>query len=87
MPSCRLKILPIFPCKLHNSHSSISCQMDELGRAILNLCNVVPGGVVCFFPSYEYEKRIYTHWTTTGCLDKINSKKKVMSLVAPQISV
>ncbi|CAI8015021.1 ATP-dependent DNA helicase DDX11 [Geodia barretti] len=51
--------------------------MDELGRAILNLCNVVPGGVVCFFPSYEYEKRIYTHWTTTGCLDKINSKKKV----------
>jgi chromosome transmission fidelity protein 1 len=51
--------------------------MDELGRAILNLCNVVPGGVVCFLPSYEYEKRLYTHWTTTGCLDKINSKKKV----------
>ena len=68
------------------SHS-FSCQMDELGRAILNLCNVVPGGVVCFLPSYEYEKRLYTHWTTTGCLDKINSKKKVTFLVSPQISV
>ena len=71
---------PIFPgsiSKICTVSHSFSCQMDELGRAILNLCNVVPGGVVCFLPSYEYEKRLYTHWTTTGCLDKINSKKKV----------
>ena len=61
--------------------------MDELGRAILNLCNVVPGGVVCFLPSYEYEKRLFAHWTTTGCLDKINSKKKVPCLLTISFSV
>ena len=53
-------------------------QMDELGRALLNLCHVVPGGVVCFLPSYEYERKIFTHWTSTGSLDKINAKKKVL---------
>ena len=51
--------------------------MDELGRAVLNLCHVVPGGVVCFLPSYEYEQRLFSHWTTTTTLDKINNKKKV----------
>lgn len=30
-------------------------QMDELGRALLNVCTVTPGGVVVFLPSYQYE--------------------------------
>ena len=54
--------------------------VDELGRALLNLCTVVPGGVVCFFPSYDYEKRVYTRWTETKLLNKIGKKKKVSRL-------
>jgi chromosome transmission fidelity protein 1 len=38
---------------------------------------IVPGGVVCFFPSYEYEKKVYTHWEKVGLLSKITRKKKV----------
>ena len=38
---------------------------------------MVPGGVVCFFPSYDYEKRVYSRWTETNLLDKIGKKKKV----------
>ena len=29
--------------------------IDELGRTLLNLCNITPGGIVCFLPSYAYE--------------------------------
>uniref|UniRef100_A0A674IFC7 ATP-dependent DNA helicase DDX11 n=1 Tax=Terrapene triunguis TaxID=2587831 RepID=A0A674IFC7_9SAUR len=51
--------------------------MDEMGRILGNLCNVVPGGVVCFFPSYEYEKQVYTHWERTGLLTRLATKKKI----------
>ena len=51
--------------------------MDELGRVVYNLCNIVPGGVVCFFPSYEYESRVYAHWQNSGFLDKMAARKKV----------
>lgn len=51
--------------------------MEETGRVLSNLCNIVPGGVVCFFPSYEYEKRILGHWESTGILQRLQSKKKI----------
>ena len=54
--------------------------MEELGRVVYNVCNVVPGGIVVFFPSYDYEKLVYTHWETTGFIEKISSKKKVRGL-------
>ena len=31
--------------------------LSELSRVLMNACNVIPGGVVVFFPSYEYESR------------------------------
>ncbi|XP_077196078.1 ATP-dependent DNA helicase DDX11 isoform X2 [Paroedura picta] len=51
--------------------------MEETGRILSNLCNIVPGGVVCFFPSYEYEKQAYTHWEQTGLLSRLAAKKKI----------
>ena len=58
---------------------SVTCslQLSELGRVVYNVCNAVPGGVVCFFPSYEYEKNVSAHWEKSGHLDKIAAKKKV----------
>ncbi|KAM9311458.1 ATP-dependent DNA helicase DDX11 [Gastrophryne carolinensis] len=51
--------------------------MDETGRILVNLCNVVPGGLVCFFPSYEYQKLILDHWEKTGQLKRLAVKKKI----------
>ncbi|XP_064417126.1 ATP-dependent DNA helicase DDX11 isoform X2 [Latimeria chalumnae] len=51
--------------------------MDETGRILSNLCNVVPGGLVCFFPSYEYEKQVCAHWEKTGVLSRLAAKKKI----------
>ncbi|KAE8613577.1 hypothetical protein XENTR_v10007766 [Xenopus tropicalis] len=51
--------------------------MDETGRILTNLCNFVPGGLVCFFPSYEYQKRIQEHWEKSGLLKRLALKKKI----------
>ena len=54
-----------------------SNQIDELGRTVANVCTICPGGVVCFFPSYEYEKRVYTRWAESGQLTVIGKRKQV----------
>uniref|UniRef100_A0A3B3RE12 ATP-dependent DNA helicase DDX11 n=2 Tax=Paramormyrops kingsleyae TaxID=1676925 RepID=A0A3B3RE12_9TELE len=51
--------------------------MEETGRVLSNLCNVVPGGLVCFFPSYEYERRVLAHWNSTGVLGRLAARKKI----------
>ena len=32
---------------------------------------------MCFFPSYDYERKVHTHWSKTGVLERITRKKKV----------
>lgn len=49
--------------------------LDELGRTLLNLCNVVPAGIVIFFPSYNYEDIIFKHLDKSGIISKISAKK------------
>ncbi|XP_063496874.1 ATP-dependent DNA helicase DDX11 isoform X3 [Symphalangus syndactylus] len=51
--------------------------MDEAGRILCNLCGVVPGGVVCFFPSYEYLRQVHAHWEKGGLLDRLATRKKI----------
>ncbi|XP_032730774.1 ATP-dependent DNA helicase DDX11 isoform X2 [Lontra canadensis] len=51
--------------------------MDETGRILCNLCTVVPGGVVCFFPSYEYQRQVYAHWDQSGLLARLAVRKKI----------
>lgn len=51
--------------------------LDELGRVICNICNVVPGGLVIFFPSYAYEKIVYDHFDKTKVLSRIEKKKDI----------
>ena len=49
--------------------------MDELGRLLRNICAVVKGGVVAFFPSYAYEAACNTRWQATGELGRIAAVK------------
>ncbi|GAB5036393.1 atp-dependent rna helicase ddx11-like protein 8-like [Nannochloropsis oceanica] len=50
-------------------------QMDELGRLLLNVCTIIPGGVVVFFPSYGYEEMVVRRWRETGLMSKLQTKK------------
>ncbi|KAI8881907.1 DNA repair helicase [Backusella circina FSU 941] len=51
--------------------------MDEVGQTIVNLCHVIPDGVVCFFPSFTYLEETHQRWTSTGMLDRIGKKKRL----------
>lgn len=54
--------------------------MDEVGQSIVNLCNVIPDGIVCFFPSFTYLDQVYKRWASSesnNILDRIQKRKKV----------
>nr|XP_014093836.1 ATP-dependent DNA helicase DDX11 [Bactrocera oleae] len=51
----------------------------ECGMIIQNVCSVVPAGIVCFFPSYDYLDLVYNHLQKCGILERIATKKRVFS--------
>jgi chromosome transmission fidelity protein 1 len=51
--------------------------VSELGQVVLNFCNVVPGGMIIFFPSYTSLNFAQEVWSQSGLLDKCGAKKKV----------
>lgn len=62
-----------FRMESRESHSLL----NELGRVLVELSKVIPAGLVVFFPSYEYERQVYSHFERTGILESINSSKSV----------
>ncbi|KAM5252260.1 ATP-dependent DNA helicase DDX11 isoform 5-T34 [Hipposideros larvatus] len=78
-------ILPLIICSGPSSQQleftylkrELPQMMEETGRILCNLCNVVPGGVVCFFPSYEYLRQVHAHWDKTGLLARLAVRKKI----------
>lgn len=52
-------------------------QMDRLGQFILQVCQVVPRGVVVFFGSYSFLYKIVQHWQQTNTYQKISALKAV----------
>lgn len=51
--------------------------VKELGSVLVNICNMIRGGIVCFFPSYDYEEFIYCELEKNKFLDNIRKKKKI----------
>ncbi|KAB7505816.1 putative ATP-dependent DNA helicase DDX11 [Armadillidium nasatum] len=51
--------------------------LDELGRILSNICNIIPGGIVIFFPSYEYEEFVSSYFKKEKILDMLSTKKSV----------
>ncbi|XP_058793640.1 ATP-dependent DNA helicase DDX11 [Phymastichus coffea] len=51
--------------------------LNELGRTLVNLCNIVPAGIVVFLPSYGYEELLFKHLDSTEVLAKIRKKKSI----------
>jgi chromosome transmission fidelity protein 1 len=53
--------------------------LDELGRILLNLSRIVPGGIVVFFPSYRFEEDAVRRWQATKQYEQIQAKKAIFS--------
>ncbi|KAI9886565.1 MAG: hypothetical protein M1823_001607 [Watsoniomyces obsoletus] len=59
--------------------------IDDAGQAVLNLCRVVPDGLVVFFPSYAYLDELMKRWETTSTSNKIRQYKQVGPSLYPPI--
>jgi chromosome transmission fidelity protein 1 len=54
--------------------------LDELGNELINLCNIVPSGIVVFFVSYDYMDKVIGHFKKAKnnyILTKIAEKKTI----------
>lgn len=64
--------------QLELSYRTRQCSetIDEFGKTLLELACAVPGGMVCFMPSYEYEQLCFSRWQRTGLVGSIETKAK-----------
>jgi Fanconi anemia group J protein len=46
---------------------------EAVGRVVLNVSKVTPGGTLVFFPSYSLLNTSYSNWTENGFLDELRS--------------
>uniref|UniRef100_A0A8C7RWQ5 DEAD/H (Asp-Glu-Ala-Asp/His) box helicase 11 n=1 Tax=Oncorhynchus mykiss TaxID=8022 RepID=A0A8C7RWQ5_ONCMY len=68
-------ILPIVLC---SGPSGQELEFTFQNRDTPHMCNVyVFVCVVCFFPSYDYSRRILENWDASGVLARLSSKKKI----------
>lgn len=49
--------------------------MSELGQILVNLVNIVPSGIVVFFPSYTFLNTVQRLWASTKVLERIAARK------------
>ncbi|EDX00878.1 ATP-dependent DNA helicase DDX11 [Drosophila yakuba] len=70
------------PLSFQFAHRASAEMLQELSMLLRNLCQVVPGGVVCFLPSYEYLDKVYTYLEQSGTLETIRGRKSVFREVS-----
>ena len=51
--------------------------IDELGRLLVNVCAIVPGGVIAFFPSFAALTAARSRWGETGAAATLATRKRV----------
>ena len=51
--------------------------MQELAVTIQNICSIVPGGIVCFFTSYDNLRRFHTFANDKKIIENMELKKRV----------
>ena len=55
----------------------IERQVSQLGQVLSNFVNIIPAGMIVFFPSYRFLNFSKESWTKSGMLDKFARKKRV----------
>lgn len=83
IPQENLEVIPIkdwnnFPFKFLFTERNDRIMIERLGHCIHDLCESIPGGVVTFFPSYNYLNQVIKLWKTSGIYSKITQVKQIL---------
>ncbi|KAF5955973.1 hypothetical protein HYC85_008829 [Camellia sinensis] len=50
---------------------------DALGTSLEEICKIVPGGSLIFFPSYKLMEKLCNRWRETGQWSRLNARKSL----------
>ncbi|XP_020576572.1 Fanconi anemia group J protein homolog [Phalaenopsis equestris] len=50
---------------------------DSLGATLEEICKIVPGGALVFFPSYKLLEKLHARWHKTGQWSRLNAQKEI----------
>ncbi|KAK8956244.1 hypothetical protein KSP40_PGU015290 [Platanthera guangdongensis] len=50
---------------------------DSLGETLEEICKIVPGGALVFFPSYKLLEKLHARWHQTGQWSRLNAQKEL----------
>ncbi|XP_055350656.1 Fanconi anemia group J protein homolog [Paramacrobiotus metropolitanus] len=64
-------------CGTYKNVQTLAYQ-DDLGNAVLQVCQAVPKGVLCFFTSYKAMDTMITRWKLNGIYEALEEKKVVL---------
>ena len=51
--------------------------INEAGNTIINYANIIPGGIVVFFPSYSFLNEAVGRWRDSQIISRLSRKKQV----------
>ncbi|KAJ2159364.1 ATP-dependent DNA helicase chl1 [Coemansia sp. RSA 552] len=67
------------PLRLALRDQADAGRLRECGQALAALCNVIPAGVVCFFPSHALLARMLAAWEQCGVAERISRRKRIFA--------
>lgn len=63
------------PLKLTYQYVDLLKHQDEIGKIIISIIDLIPGGVLVFFPSYTVMDKFSRRWESTDLINKISKSK------------
>lgn len=59
------------------AHRTNVDNIRDAGLVLSNLCSIVPGGIIVFFPSFQLESDVMNMWQESSILENISKRKVV----------
>ncbi|KFK44185.1 hypothetical protein AALP_AA1G225800 [Arabis alpina] len=66
-----------FPLNASYKTADVDTFQDAIGKSLENICTIVPGGSLVFFPSYKLMEKLSTRWRETGQWSRLCLKKEL----------
>ncbi|GBG27852.1 ATP-dependent DNA helicase chl1 [Hondaea fermentalgiana] len=66
------------PLELTFANRGMTSVMDEIARSLVNMCSLVPNGLVVFLPSYAYADQLFARWKESNQWTRLEAKKTIV---------